>query len=293
MGEIYPAQVEITPKNLDRLIEIFKTAYEDIVKEINTATDFGVANRRAILAQVEEVLQELAKESDTYLADELPKFYSLGADDAIKQLQNIGADIAVKRGFNKVHKEAIGALIDDASRAIAESIRGVGRSANLLLGKAVRDQITQKIATGQIGGAALRQVRQQIKGVLAEQGLTALVDKGGRKWSLEDYAEMVFRTKAVEGRNRGLINRLAENEYDLVQVSEHWTSCDKCKPWQGKILSITGNTKGYQTVAEAELAGLFHPNCRHALNALVPSLAKKTKAYITGTGTYGKAGASF
>jgi len=25
--------------------------------------------------------------------------------------------------------------------------------------------------------------------------------------------------------------------------------------------------------------GLFHPNCRHAVNTLIPSLARQTKAY--------------
>ena len=38
----------------------------------------------------------------------------------------------------------------------------------------------------------------------------------------------------------------------------------RSEPWQGKVLSITGKTKGYPTLEEAKAAGLFHPNCRHA-----------------------------
>ena len=37
-----------------------------------------------------------------------------------------------------------------------------------------------------------------------------------------------------------------------------------CIPYQGKVLSLTGRTKGYTTVKEAETNGLFHPNCIHS-----------------------------
>jgi hypothetical protein len=83
----------------------------------------------------------------------------------------------------------------------------------------------------------------------------------------------------VEARNRGLLNRVLENGFDLVQVSSHLTSCNQCAPWEGQILSMTGETAGYPTVAEAEAGGLFHPNCRHAINTINPSLANKTKSY--------------
>lgn len=292
MPNVYPTEVIITEKSLAKVTRLFRVAYRDIAKEINSATDFGVANRKAILAQIFEILKELEGKSDEMLAEELPVYYKEGADTIVAQLRNTGAPLKVSTGFNRVHKEAIASLVDESSRAIAESIAGVGRSATRLLGRAVREQITQKIATGQVSGAALRTVRQQIKGLLQEEGLSALIDKGGKKWELDRYAEMVFRTKAVEGHNRGLINRLVENGYELVQVSNHRSRHRACAVWEGKILSTTGETKGYATVAEAESTGLFHPNCRHALNALVPSLAKKTKAYNPNTKTLGPAGAS-
>ena len=136
-----------------------------------------------------------------------------------------------------------------------------------------------------ISGAALSEVKKEIKGQLLEQGMAALVDRGGHSWSLDRYAEMLYRTKAVEARNRGIANRLVENGYDLVQVSSNGDACDACAEWEGKILSSTGATKGYPTVMEAEAAGLFHPNCKHAINVLVPSLARKTSAYDPETET--------
>lgn len=276
---MYPLQVEVNEKNILKMTETFKSAYAAIVREISTATDFGVANRKAILAQIKQILEELGVDVESFISKELPKYYKVGAEDAIKQLKNTGAPIAVSEGFNRVHKEAIAALVDDTARAFGESLTGVGRSANLLLGRATREFITQKMAQGFIGGKALREVKTMIKGVLVDQGLDALVDKGGHSWSLDRYAEMLFRTKAVEARNRGLANRMVENDYDLVQVSNHNSDHRECRVWEGKVLSLSGNTPGYPTVADAEIAGLFHPNCQHAINVLIPSLARETKAY--------------
>lgn len=275
---LYPKQVPIDDKRIAKLTTTFKRAYIDITAEISTATNFGVANRKAILAQIDAILTDLGTNVAEFVEKDIALNYEIGANDAVKQLSNVGAPINVAEGFNRIHKEAIAALVDDTARAFGESLTGVSRSANLLLGKATREMITQKIAKGQIGGEALREVRQQIKGVLQEQGLSALVDKGGRTWDLDRYAEMLYRTKVVESRNRGLANRLAENEYDLVEVSSHGAD-DVCGSWEGKILSLTGATPGYDTVADAEADGLFHPNCRHAINALIPSLARQTQAY--------------
>ena len=276
---MYPLQVEINEENILKVTTLLKTAYRNIVQEITTATDFGVANRRAILSQINQILKETGTDVQEFLAKELPVYYEVGADEAVKQLKNTGAQVQVAEGFNRIHKEAIVALVDDTSRAFGESLRGVGRSANLLLGKATRDQLTQKMAEGQIGGKALKEVKRNIVGILQEQGLDALKDKGGHTWTLDRYSEMLFRTKVVESRNRGMINRMVENEYDLVQVSSHNTEHRACAVWEGKILSATGKTPGYPTVDQAENAGLFHPNCKHAVNALIPKLAKMTRAY--------------
>ena len=275
---MYPKQVAVNQKNIDRLTETFKSAYKSIYDEIATATDFGVANRKQILAQIEAILTELGTNAQEFVEKELTAQYTTGANQAVKQLRNVGADISVAEGFNKIHTNAIAALVDDATRAFGESLTGVGRSGQLLLGKISRETLTQKLAEGMIGGKARKEVVKVIKGTLQQQGLDALIDKGGNSWTLDRYSDMLFRTKAVEARNRGLMNRMAENDYDLVQVSSHGAG-DVCGDWEGQILSATGATPGYDTVADAEAAGLFHPNCRHAINVLIPSLARETEAY--------------
>lgn len=283
---MYPTDVEVNEAKILKLTKTLKSAYKEIVNEISSATDFGVYNRMAILAQVDRRLTELGTDVDAFIREELPDYYKRGADDAITQLRKQGAPIETAYGFNRIHIEAIEALIDDTAKSFGETLSGISRSANRLLGKTTRELLTQQMAKGMISGEALQSTTKMIKGILQEEGLDALVDKGGRHWTLDRYSEMLLRTKAVEARNRGLINRVVENGYDLVQVSHHFSACDLCAPWEGKILSVTGKVKGYPTLDLAESEGLFHPNCRHAINTLVPELAKLTNAYDDSKRTY-------
>jgi hypothetical protein len=286
-------EVEVNEKNLQKIIGTYKAAYKDIVGEIAGATDWGVQNRKKILKQIEVILSELGENTNDWIKQEIPEYYELGADDAVKQLKNVRAPVAVETGFNQIHKDAIAALVDETAKAFAEGLVGVDRNAQLLLGRFSREALTQKMASGMVSGAALRNVKREMKGRLMEDGLAAIVDRGGRSWTLDRYSEMLFRTKVVETRNRGIANRLVENGYDLVQVSNHGkSSCPLCLPWQGKVLSSTGATRGYDTVIDAERAGLFHPNCRHAINVLVPKIAKMTRAYDPEKGAYDPAGES-
>lgn len=282
----YPKEAQVNEEAITRLTELYRKAYARIAGEIEGATDFGIANRKRILAQIDAILAEFSGEVDTFIKKEIPDIYKIGAKDAVKQLRAAGADIQTKSGFNLIHKQAIAALVDDTASAFGEGMAGINRTARQVLGKATKQLITQRIAEGKISGASVRDAKNMITGILQNEGLDALTDRGGHTWTLDRYSEMLFRTKSVEARNLGLANRVAENGYDLVQVSVNNSDHPECADWEGEILSLTGNTPGYKTVADATEAGLFHPNCKHALNVIKPSLAKETKAYNTETGQY-------
>lgn len=281
----YPEHVEINQANADKLINTIKSSYKQIVSEINGATAFGVANRKAILAQIDAHLEQLGVDVQDFLKTELPQYYKTGANQAVSQLENIGANVSYNKGFNQVHLQAIAALVSDTSRSFGDALQAVKRNATSLLSKQLKAEITQQIATGITQGSAVREATKQIKRVLADEGITALKDRAGKNWQLDTYSEMLFRTKAVEARNTGFVNRMAQNGYDLAQVSLHVGSCPLCAPWQGKVISITGDTPGYPTLGEAEAAGLFHPRCRHAIN-VISDLSLQTEAYNIQTGQY-------
>lgn len=275
---MFAPRVEINEANIEKVTIAYKQAYAQIVAEIETATDFGTRHRKLILAQIREILIDLGANVNDLIEIDIENAYKEGAIEAVNQLKKVNGQVTISTGFNRIHQDAITALVDETATAFGESIQGVNRSAQYLLTRAVKEQITQRMATGMISGKALRETKNMITGLLRAEGLDSLVDKSGRGWTLDRYAEMLIRTKTVEARNRGLVNRIVENDYDLVQVSAHGAT-DVCGRWEGRILSSSGQTPGYSTVAQATEDGLFHPNCRHAINVLVPELAKVTKAY--------------
>ena len=99
--------------------------------------------------------------------------------------------------------------------------------------------------------------------VSASQGITAFIDKSGRSWNMATYCEMLTRTSTMQVFHQAKVNEYLAHGEDLVIVTYHTPTCKKCAPWGGKILSLTGETKGYPTMEEAKASGLFHPNCRH------------------------------
>jgi hypothetical protein len=272
----YPIRAGASERTINQLTAKYKEVFDQIVDEILLMESFSGKDRRQIEAEIEELLEDLGEDVFNFIEVEFPRYYVAGADNAVNQLIRNGFIVAVVSGLGRRHKQAISAIIDETKSLFEDSLAGVKRQFTSILGKASKEYITS-LFTDDVD---ISDVKNIVKLELIEKGLGAFVDKGGRRWSLDRYTEMLIRTKTVETRNRGLINRMLENEYDLVEVSKHGGACELCIPWEGRILSLTGATKGYPTLADAESEGFFHPNCRHAINTLHKDLAIATDAYI-------------
>jgi hypothetical protein len=265
-------------KAIKALIGLYTDAYKDILKSMEDATDFGIANRRAIMADIDKKLARLGVDTDKWIEENVPKQYQMGAADAIGQLRQVGAKIKVGGSLVSIDRKAIEALMSDTSMRFGEAMSGLKRDATRIFVSASQEEIKQQIASGIIEGQTRKQIAGSIKATIRDKGLAALEDKRGRSWTIDRYADMLVRTKMTEARNTGIANKMLQNDQDLVQVSSHGAD-DICGEWEGEILSLSGATDGFKTVAEAEQDGLFHPNCRHALNVINPSLAAKTEIY--------------
>lgn len=272
-------EVQLREEQIRRLISLYRASYRKIISEIGNATTFGRINRVALLQRITGILTDLGDDVNRWAAEEIPLYYQDGLKDALKDLRKFKVDLRSIENFNVIHQDAIAALVDEVQTGFSESLRGIGRNARVLINEAIRMEINTIIAQGFITDADRRLIKAAVKERLRQQGLSALIDKAGRRWTFDRYTEMLVRTKAVEARNTGVGNRLAEFGFDLVQVSDHNSDHDECAVWEGKILSYSGRTPGYPTYNQALDAGLFHPNCKHAINVINLELASKTKAY--------------
>jgi len=126
---------------------------------------------------------------------------------------------------------------------------------------AYRETVAQASAETLTGAGTRRQAAQQVLDRFADRGIGGMVDRSGRQWAADTYAEMATRTTVGRAQVAGALDRMTDDGRDLVIVSNAPQECKTCRRWEGRVLSISGATPGYPTVADATADGLLHANC--------------------------------
>lgn len=276
----------LNQRELDRLVATYQRAQRRILAEFDDATDFGQARRAEQLARIDGILREVGTETGTWIDNNMPAAYQRGTGAALTQLDAIRVGVKDSDLMSIPDRAAVAALSSETQEAFAQSLSTVGRSANKALSDAAKEVIRQELAEGSVLGATRREISGRIKAAIRKEGVIALIDKSGKRWTLDNYARMLARTKMVEARNTGLANKMVSNGLDLVEVSDHASDHKECAYWEGKILSLTGKTDGYPTLARARSNGLFHPQCEHQINVIRKNHAAMTTAYDPRSRTY-------
>lgn len=226
-------------------------------------------------SQTVRQLQQLSGRSAEEIAAAIVKAYNRGAAVAQADLTQLVtgslAEDALPPGLPAVEQlvtEAVG-MADVANRQILRTIPDV-----------FRDVIARTSPQVLLGTQTRRQAAQSALDLFADRGVTGFVDRAGRNWALESYVEMSTRSAAMNATVQGHTERLVANGHDLVMVSNAPQECTLCRPWEGKVLSLTGAPRvdGVTvagTMAEAKAAGLFHPGCRHSAGIYLPGITKR------------------
>jgi hypothetical protein len=108
---------------------------------------------------------------------------------------------------------------------------------------------------------------------------------------------MAVRTAAGRAAIQGHTDRLAAAGQQLVVVSDAPLECPLCRPWEGRVLALSGApgprevavqhaTRDGETVRvhvagtlpEARAAGLLHPNCRHNVGIYLPGITRRPQS---------------
>lgn len=161
--------------------------------------------------------------------------------------------------------------------ALKAKLRGAVHNAAVHVGDAVGD-LGKALANP--NGVILA---QRVLDELADLGLTAYVDRTGRRWSIVSYSDMATRTAASRLALAVQLHAMGGANLDLVVIDKTSVEpgCPKCLPYEYRVLSLTGATpigtavtvvdgSGQRqfahvkdTLARAVAHGLLHPSCRH------------------------------
>jgi len=93
----------------------------------------------------------------------------------------------------------------------------------------------------------------------------AFIDRTGKKWSKGNYFNMLNRTVSANVARDSYNDTLISEDRDLVQIigGVGSNSNEGCRAYDGRVVSLTGNTAGFPTLQDYIDAGGFHPNCVH------------------------------
>lgn len=243
---------------------IYEKAYKDLLKQLQSPTIYQEKRANTILNNVKEIVKDLDKETKAYLAVAVPQIYNDFRKES-KDILKAGGIKAVNK-FTQIHTQAINNLKKEAYLNFANSLVGITRDAEKTISRARKEVIRNIIGSGQIRGA---EVAKEVSQELKRSGIVSLIDKGGKKWEIDTYAKMLTQNTLANTAREAQFNTAREYGFDLVQITSHGAS-DSCRFWEDKIVSLTGETKGYPTLSEVQASGeIFHVNCRHSYFVVV------------------------
>lgn len=262
---------------------VYERATTDLVRSIARQVAADTAPSRWRVGKL-EALAALTREADETVArledavpgtvdEALTAAYRSGTRGASAEASAAGITATFGRD---VDREAITLLVDEALRPHREVFLQIRRSV-----LDAYDAATERAAVQVLTGTGTRRdAARTALADLADRGITGFRDTAGRRWDLASYAEMATRTSAGHAAVEGHTARLAALDVDLVIVSDSPEECRLCRPFEGRVLSLSGSTRGRLedgaevlcSVAEARQRGLYHPNCTHSQSIYLPGI---------------------
>lgn len=271
---------------VDQMFAIYSHAETVMLEKVKKRIEKGITEQGWNERKLKEV-QSLRNELEAIMNDVNKLANSKISEGIIDAYEKGGASATTDFSLPKQTILRETKLKSSVQNLLLESNNLVTNVSNRILRStmdAYRD-IQAEVATGVITGIETRkQATQRMLNKFADRGITGFVDKAGRNWDMATYSEMATRTVTANAALSGHVDRQVENNRDLIIISDHVGECPLCRPWENKILSISGNDPKYPSLSSAREAGLFHPNCRHTLTGYIEGMTEITESKVKDDG---------
>lgn len=277
MNEIKELQVSKT----ERLLKIYKKRLEEIKKAIIELAKSG-GNTRVFMAQkkrLEKLIKTLQGEFDDFSEEVIEESYEAGKEEQRKRLGAL--DIALiglwalrdtqEKTLKNVLKTHLSRITGEVSKKVTAYVR-TDFSNPKATAKALNNITDTGILSSKVEPAQWQNLMKGIEKRLKDKDIFHIPyrNKNGdviRRVKASTYAEMLARTLTANIFREAAKDSILKNfgEFgDLVEIiGRSIYPNSPCIPYEGQVLSLAGQTKGYTTIEDAKSRGLFHPNCIH------------------------------
>lgn len=211
--------------------------------------------RPAIDKQTREVLKTALKKTDDALVGQFVR-----AMGSRRHMTNLATIIAAQtaQGMNEVLERQNIALAKDQA--------------------ALWYDVTAEAIARHQAGELTRAVMERGVTRLANSGLETIDYISGTKTTIDAALRRHIVSQANQARNRLLMQRMDEWEWDLVFVDAHFGARPSHAEWQGKVYSRSGRSTEYPPLVESTgygtVTGLCGANCYHYMTPYVPGYSE-------------------
>lgn len=227
--------------------------------------------------QAQQVLARLERDGGASISEAVATAYNRGGAAAVADLAGLGVGRLeeLAEPLRVPGAQAVDRLVEDAVTTVQSThLRILRRVVD-----GYREVVARTSAQVLLGTVTRRQAAQRALDEFAGRGVTGFVDARGRGWDLASYVEMAVRSATGRAAVDAHTDRLQALGQDLVIVSDAPQECVLCRPWEGKVLSLSGaprvdGVRVAGTLEQARAAGLMHPNCRHSTSVYLPGVTR-------------------
>lgn len=257
---------------------LFLRTEREIINAINRKRGAGHVDYAevAALERVQRILQNMVDESWAYVPTMIEKIFyhsdkdASGYANARRMTETFSApQIAI---IQQLTDNLLGEIAE-VSETVYKSVQTVYTIARLEADP-FRETALKQVLRQEAAGAPWINSSQAMVQEMQNKGITAFVDKAGRKWSLQSYGNMAVRTTAHQAEVAAL---LTADDYDLWQIAKVGSTCKVCAALEGRVYSKSGTNPDYPPLSLAfgkvdpdgsdDLTNTYlniHPNCLHS-----------------------------
>ncbi len=192
-------------------------------------------------------------------------------------------DEKINKIFQQAFKERrdLSNIADNIANNAAIGMSEILRRQNIALADTQADiwyKVTAEAILRDQSGEARKDVMERAVSELAKNRLKTIDYKSGRWTQIDSAIRRHIITQANQARNRLLMQRMDDWEWDLVFVSAHYGARPDHAEWQGKVYSVSGKSKRYPSLNDktgyGTVTGLCGANCRHTMTPYIPGYSK-------------------
>ena len=252
------------PAELDRLLQpildIYQAAQASIEEQLQGIVDEAAQARRVrrlreLQRSIDAEMRMLRAATADWLSGEFPRVYELGGVQGAGQ---VGGEFA----WSQANVDAVQRMAADTFDQVLSATEFVSAEAKSWVREAARRQTALSLTEGRTAVQAGRALAKDLAaGRLADAlgGPVGMVRYGdGSLRRLDDYAEMLMRTRTAVAFNQGSLDQFSQFGVGWVEVLDGqgcgWTSHDDGDTADGTV----------RTVQAAGQHPLSHPNCRRS-----------------------------